>query len=129
MKKFLKKYLWIIISLIVSFALIMLSVLWVVFFIIGTVLLSITFFILAGKAKAKYDELKDFSEEDLYIDARKYDYDEDVYYIADGKNNKKGLKRGLFAKFNAKMPTVICVILGLGFLSFALMMGISLLFK
>ena len=129
MKNFLKKYLWIIITIIVSFILIMLSVLWVWFFLIGSIMLSISFFVLAAKSKARYNELKDFSEEDLYIDARKYDYDEDVYFIGDSKSNKKGIKKGLFAKFNAKMPTIIFIILGLGFLSFSLMMVISILFK
>lgn len=121
MKKFLKKYLWLIVVSFVSFMLIMLSVLWAGFFALGALILSVTFFVLAWKAKQKYNKLKDFSEEDLYFDATKYDYDEDVYYIGDGKSASKTIRKGFFSRFNARMPVVVCIILGLAFLSFAVM--------
>ncbi len=129
MKNFIKKYLWLILLIAISFLLITISVLWMGFFVIGAFVISISFFVLAWRAKQRYESLRDFTEEDLYIDARKFDYDEDVYYIGTNSKTTKGIKKNFFSKFNAKMPMVICVIMGLAFLSFAVMSFIAMVFN
>lgn len=129
MKNLFKKYLWLIIVIVVSFAFIMLSVLWVGFFIIGSFLLSISFFVLAAKARNRYNELSEISEENFYFDGTKYDFDEDVYYLTDRRNKNSGIKKNVFSKFNARMPMTICIILGLAFLSFGGMMAFTCFFK
>lgn len=129
MKKFLKKYLWLILLIVISFILISISVVWMGFFVIGALNISICFFVLAWRAKQRYEKLRDFTEEDLYIDARKFDYDEDVYYIPTNDKPKRSIKRNFFSKFNAKMPMVTFIILGLAFLSFAVMSFIAVAFN
>ena len=128
MKNFLKKYLWIIIYFFVCIVFMTLSVVWVGFMIIGSLLLGLIFLYFATKLRAKYKEAKEYDDDENYFDATKYDYDEDIYYIGAAKDrNKKPMAKNIFARANASMPSIALYILGLAFIAMAVM-GVAKIF-
>lgn len=121
MKNFLKKYLWIFIYCFVCIALIFLATVWVGFLIVGSIALGSLCLYFAIKCKRRYKSLKEYDDSDLYIDARKFDYDEDVYYIGDPgqRDKKKGISKNFFSKMNAMLPTVTLSLFGVGLILIA----------
>lgn len=89
----------------------------------GCLILSGTSFYLFARFKAKYNESKKVDANKDIFDARKLDYDEDVYYVGDGQK-KAQLKLG-WSQFSALMPTIFFAILGIMCCSFA----IALIFR
>ncbi|MBQ3214214.1 MAG: hypothetical protein IJB10_04340 [Clostridia bacterium] len=121
MKKFLKKYLWIFIYCFICVALIFLATVWVGFLIVGSIGLGSLCLYFAFKSRKKYNSLKEYDDSDQYIDARKYDYDEDIYYIGDPdqRDKKRAIGKGFFSKMNAMLPTVTFSLFGVGLILIA----------
>jgi len=126
MKNFLLKNLWLIISLVAIIICFVLSTVWIGFFIGGCLGSAAVCLFIAYKTKQKYNKLKDYSQEDEYFDARKYDYDEDVYYIGDPTQHKKEIGKNIFSRLSGILPTVVFSVFGIGFLSIGLMCLIKL---
>lgn len=125
MKKFLKKYIGLIIYFVLCIALVALTPVWIGFMIIGAFAFGGALLFFAVKAKRKYNVAKDYEIEDDFFDATKYDYDEDIYYIGTSKSLKKQIGKSFFSKFNALMPTLIFSLVGIGFI----IMGFTGIFK
>ena len=91
---------------------------------VATFLTGLPTLILGIKAKQKYNALKaDKNEQPNVFDATKIDYDEDVYYFQTEEPKKI---HGVASKFNALMPSVALIILGIGFMFYSLMFVIKL---
>lgn len=66
------------------------------------------------KSRQKMNKLKEEnSEENVYFDATKYDYDEDVYYI--GEEDKRPKIRSKFSKFTAMPSAAIWIFMAVCF--------------
>ena len=125
MKRFFKKYIGFIIYFVLCVALIALTPVWIGFMIIGAFAFGGALIFFAIKSKRKYNDAKDYSNDDDYFDGTKYDYDEDIYYIGTSKGLKKQIGKNFFSKFNALMPTIIFSLVGIGFI----IMGLTGVFK
>ena len=101
-----------------------LGILSIYFIVAGSFVLSIVCFYYFSKFRSKYNEFKNNNDEKKdYFDARKFDYDEDVYYIGEGQ--KKTQIKKTWAQFSSHLPSVFFAMFGTMSLIFAL----ALLFR
>ena len=119
MKKFLKKHIFTIILAVLALILIVLGNVSVYCLLAGCVVLGIMFLNLGRISHKKYKEAQNYSEEDDYFDATKFDFDEEVYYIGNPNKPKKQISKKLFSQLNAKAPTIGLYLIGVAFISVA----------
>lgn len=111
---FLKRHLMSIILFVVAMVLLSLSF-------ISRILLTLSMLTLCAMAvvecimsRMRYNALEEESERgDGYFDARRYDYDEDIYLVDEGR--KKSLIKSKIDKFNAMTPFMIWIFISAGF--------------
>jgi len=125
MKNFLKKYLWLIITLIVEIILFVAGTIFFPCLILATFSSGIIILFFAGKSKQKLNDLKDKSEDEedsRFFDATKLDFDEDIYYLGEGDKSAKikSFGKSIFSKLSIKMPTIILSIFGVALICFSL---------
>ncbi len=89
--------------------------------VIGALLLASGLFSLGAKFHQTYNKRLEASEDDDILDAREFDYDEDVYVMPDA-NNKKPVLKKRFQKIDAFTPAIMCYILGAIFVFMAIRM-------
>ncbi len=114
---FLKKNWIILTAMLVTILLFILSVVSMYFLVAGCLVLAVLCFVFFAKFRAKYIEIKNVDPKKDYFDARKIDYDEDVYYVGDGEKKTK-MKRS-FAQYYTLLPMVFFAIVGIMCCSFA----------
>ncbi len=122
MKNFLKKHLGLIIYIIVSFVFCLLVSVSAAFLLVGCLMIGGLFIYFGVKVRKKYKEKVaeiEGQEELNYFDARKYDYDEDVYYFGQGQRNTIKTK-GIVAKANGMMPSIILFIIGIALITLSI---------
>ena len=122
MKNFLKKHLGLIIYIIVSLVFCLLVSVSAAFLLVGCLMIGCLFIYFGVKVRKRYKEKVaeiEEQEELNYFDARKYDYDEDVYYIGQGPRNTIKTK-GIAAKANGMMPSIILFIIGIAFIALSI---------
>ena len=101
-----------------------LGILSIYFIVAGCFVLSIVCFYYFAKFKAKYKKFKnDNDEKKDYFDARKFDYDEDIYYIGEGQ--KKTQIKKSWAQFSTLSPAVFFAIVG----TMSFVIALSFLFR
>ena len=128
MKNFFKKHLFSIILICLAFILILLGVITVYCLLAGCVVLGIVFINFGRLAHKKYKEAQDYSEEDDYFDATKFDYDEEIYYIGNPNKPKKAVSKKALARLNAKAPAIGLYLMGFALISIAVMTVLRALF-
>ena len=122
MKNFLKKHLGLIIYIIVSLVSCLLVSVSAAFLLVGCLMIGGLFIYFGVKVRKKYKEKVaeiEEQEELNYFDARKYDYDEDVYYFGQGQRNTIKTK-GIAAKANGMMPSIILFIIGIALIALSI---------
>ncbi len=78
---------------------------------IGTVLISVAFFLLGIKFYKNYKRRLEIDENDNLFDATQYGYDEEVYVLQ--TENEKPIRKKVAAKFDALTPSVMCFIVSI----------------
>ena len=95
----------------------LLSTLTVYCLLAASVIFGIVCFHFANRLRRRYKELEDYSEEDDYFDATKYDFDEDIYYVGTPGKPKKQIGKRALSKLSAKAPSIGLYLLGVAFIS------------
>ena len=87
---------------------------------VGCILFGIVSIYFGVVLRKKYKSLEDEPEEELYFDATKLDYDEDVYFIGDNSTRTKKIGKNFVQRIALNSPSIGLFILGIGFLSIAI---------
>lgn len=78
--------------------------------------------------RKKYKKIEDEPIDNNYFDARKLDYDEEVYYIGNADDRRKEIGKSFLSKVALNAPSIGLYLLGAGFLSIAFVGLLGLLF-
>ncbi len=115
---------WIVIAVLgVAILLFFLGFISAYFIVAGSLIAGFLCYYLMSKYKSKYNEVKNDDPSKEYFDARRIDYDEDIYYIGD--DEKKSQIKSSWARFKTLSPTVLFGLIGTMFIVF----GFALLFR
>ncbi len=111
-KTFFVKNLWCFIFIIIGVVLVALGMISVYFMLVALALFGAVFIRFGVLLRRKYLEQKNYSYDEDYFDARKIDYDEEVYYIGSPEKRKKEIGKNFFAKLSSQAPSVGLFMLG-----------------